>query len=281
MPIKTIVSIIAALIIGGTLLGTAYQIDERERAVLLRNGKFVAEVGPGFHFKVPFIDSIEKISIETNIVSYTFPGVYSQDQQPATIQLSVNYRLLPGSMQQIYTNYRNDEGVRLRLINPRVAEEMKTVFSQFDAETSIQQRARLNAEAHAALTESIPQSLLIIDTVQIEGVSFSAAYESSIEERMLAEVEVQRYQQNLERERVQAEILVTQATASAEQVRLQGQAEADAINARGEALRNNPDLVALVQAERWNGVLPSTMLPSGTLPIIGTNQQSARLASGD
>jgi hypothetical protein len=49
---------------------------------------------------------------------------------------------------------------------------------------------------------------------------------------------------------------------------LQGDAEAHAINARGKALRDNPSLVELVQAEKWNGVLPTTMVPGSAVPFI-------------
>jgi regulator of protease activity HflC (stomatin/prohibitin superfamily) len=107
-----------------------------------------------------------------------------------------------------------------------------------------------------------------VDSVQIENIDFSDAYEQSIEQRMLAEVEVQKVQQNAQREKVQAEILVIQAKAQADAVKLQGDAEAHAINARGRALRDNPALIELVQAEKWDGKLPTTMVPGQTVPFI-------------
>lgn len=120
---------------------------------------------------------------------------------------------------------------------------------------------------------------VVIESVQIENIDFSKAYEASIEQRMLAEVEVQRIRQNAEREKVSAEITVTKAKAEADAVRatapaeseaikLKGDAEATSIKARGDALRDNPGLVALTQAERWDGKLPSTMIPGGTIPML-------------
>jgi hypothetical protein len=53
---------------------------------------------------------------------------------------------------------------------------------------------------------------------------------------------------------------------------LKGEAEASAIRARGAALGDNPNLVALVQAEKWNGTLPTTMLPSGSVPMLTINK---------
>jgi len=49
-------------------------------------------------------------------------------------------------------------------------------------------------------------------------------------------------------------------------------AEASAIRARGAALRDNPTLIELVQAERWNGILPTTMIPGSTVPFLNVGQ---------
>jgi hypothetical protein len=35
-----------------------------------------------------------------------------------------------------------------------------------------------------------------------------------------------------------------------------------------KALGTNPNLVTLVQAARWNGVLPATMVPGSTVPFV-------------
>jgi hypothetical protein len=72
------------------------------------------------------------------------------------------------------------------------------------------------------------------------------------------------------------EIAVTQATGRANSIRaeaqaqadattLRGNAEASAIKAKGDALAANPNLVALIQAERWNGVLPTTLVPGSAV----------------
>ena len=66
--------------------------------------------------------------------------------------------------------------------------------------------------------------MIIIESVQLENIEFSANYLHSIEQRMLAEVEVQKLQQNAEREKVQAQITVTQANAKANAVRAEAQA---------------------------------------------------------
>ena len=68
--------------------------------------------------------------------------------------------------------------------------------------------------------------------------------------------------------KAQAEIKVVQANAEAAAITARGNAEASAIKARGEALRQSPELVALTAAEKWNGVLPTTMVPGGAVPFV-------------
>jgi regulator of protease activity HflC (stomatin/prohibitin superfamily) len=168
----------------------------------------------------------------------------------------------------------------MRVIAPHVAQQTKVVFGQFTAARAISARAQLNNDAAKALADAIAYDpVFAIESVQIEDISFSGEYIKSVEQRMQAEVEVLRMRQNLEREKVQAAIAVTQAQgradavlaeakANAEATKLRGEAEAQAISARAKALASNPSLVSLVQAERWDGKLPATMLPGGAIPML-------------
>jgi hypothetical protein len=63
-----------------------------------------------------------------------------------------------------------------------------------------------------------------------------------------------------------------QAQADADAARLRGEAGADAIRAKGAALRDNPTLIALTSAERWNGILPTTMVPGGAVPFVNVGK---------
>jgi regulator of protease activity HflC (stomatin/prohibitin superfamily) len=282
-PIATaVVGTIAAFTGLTVLFGSWYTIDQGERGVLLRNREIVNIIEPGLHFKIPVIDSMAKFSIQTHIVQYANMAAYSRDQQPTTMTVSVNYQLNPAEVDLVYSEYGSEEQLVARLISPRVESRVKNIFGKFNAVSAIQERERLNMEIKDAIQQAV-QGPVIIEDVQVESIDFSAAYEQSIEQRMLAEVDVEKVEQNLAKEKVTAEITVTQAQAEAdstlararaeaEAIRIRGQAEAEAIDARGQALRDNPELVSLVQAEKWNGVLPTTMIPGSTVPFMNMAQ---------
>lgn len=266
---------LAGLII---LWGSWYTVDQGERGVLLRNGAVIGTAEPGLGFKIPMIDSVSRISTQAKAREYEAVAAYSKDQQTATMRISVSYSLPPGQVEEIYSEYGGEEGIVARLLDRQVSKSLEEVFGRFNAVTAIQDRARLGLEVQIAIQKAVVGPITITG-VQVENIDFSDAYETSIEQRMLAEVEVQKVQQNAQREKVQAEIAVIQAkaqadarvataTAEATAKRLFGEAEADAIRARGAALADNPSLIQLVQAERWNGVLPTTMVPGGAVPFV-------------
>lgn len=287
MNARTIIAGSTAVVIGLFALtivgGSFYTVDSGDRGVILRNGAVVGTAEPGLGFKLPIIDTVKEISIRSNARKYDGVAVYSKDQQTAELIISINYRLPGDQVEQIYSEYGGEEGVLTRLLDRQVYNEVKNVFGKYNAVTAIQDRSRLVADVQTAL-QTVIKGPIVIESVQIENIDFSNAYEDSIEARMLAEVEVQKVKQNAEREKVQAEIAViqaqaqadaqlAQAKAAAEATRLKGEAEATAIRAKADALRDNAGLIALTQAEKWDGKLPTTMIPGSTVPFMDMAQK--------
>ncbi len=252
--------------------GSWYTVDAGERAVVLRLGALKSVTGPGLHFKAPFVEDVRKIDVRVSRIEWTGDNAmesYSKDQQPAHLQLTISFRVLAdnASIATLYSQYGGVENFQNAVLVPRTMEGVKTVFGQFNAVTVIQERAKFNQEVESAVRTLI-KGPVSIEGVQIQDIAFSEAYEQSVEARMQAQVEVERFQQNKSREQLQADIRVIQAKADAQAVQLKGEAEAAAIRARADALRDNPQLVQLTAAEKWNGVLPTTMVPSTSVPFV-------------
>lgn len=289
---KGIIGAIAAVIVIAIIAaGSWYTVDQTERGVRLRYGAVIGTAQPGLGFKVPLMDTVEKVSVKTTTVTWDKMNSYSYDQQPADLKISVTLRAAPEKVADLYAKFGALQTAVNQVVSPVVNQQVKVVFGRYTAVKAIQERGLLNSAIKDAITATLKDDpMLIIESVQLENIEFSQTYLHSIEQRMLAEVEVQKLQQNAEREKVQAQITVTQATAKANAVRAEaqanaeatrlngearasnirvtGEAEAAAIEARGKALGNNPNLVTLVQAERWNGVLPTTMVPGSSVPFV-------------
>lgn len=272
------VFVVIGLLFVSTLFGSFYTINEKERGVELRNGKVIGVSDPGLEFKLPFIDDVEKISVQTYTMKYDRLQAYSKDQQTATVNVSVTFHVPSTEVVNLYTKFGDIESMTSRLVSRQVPTQVENVFGQYNAVNAVQNRVKLVADISSAIKGSIVGPV-VIDSVQVENIDFSDDYERSIAERMKAEVQVKTREQMLATEQVQAQIAVTQAQAQADSqlakaraeaqaITLRGNAEAEAIKARAAALAQNGNLVELVKAERWDGKLPTTMLPNGTVPFL-------------
>jgi regulator of protease activity HflC (stomatin/prohibitin superfamily) len=275
--------------------GSVFTVEQGERAVVTRLGRATRVADPGAHLKIPLLEDVARIPVRVVSVEWAHyreakddsrMESYSRDQQAAHLSIKEVFHAKsdPKSILAIFSEYHTLDGFQSAVIIPRTYEAVKGTFGKYNAIEAIQNRVRLNEEVEAALRRLIPaEGPVIFDSIQIQDIKFSDAYEKAIEARMQAEVEVAKVTQNLERERKTAEITVVQAQAEAdanlakakvraEATRIQGEAEARIIHLRGAAIKENPKLIELTTAEKWNGQLPTTMLPGGAVPFIGVTR---------
>ncbi|AMG87012.1 prohibitin family protein [Bordetella parapertussis] len=257
-----------------------FQVDQGERGVVLRNGKLVRVSEPGLDFKTPFIDSVSTVSVRDHTFIFENLEAYSYDQQPATLRVSVTYRVPAEHVAELYAEYGTISNLQMRVLERKTPDAVKNVFGRYTAVRAIQERQKLGVDVNAAVLSAMDGAPVQIVGVQVEEVGFSKAYEHSIEQRMLAQVQIETTRQQKETAMITAEIQVVKAkaeadarrqqfTAEADGIRLRGEAEAASIRAKAEALAANTNLVSLNAVEKWDGVLPATQVPGAALPFIG------------
>jgi regulator of protease activity HflC (stomatin/prohibitin superfamily) len=266
-----------AIVILLTLFGSFYTVSEGNRAVLTRNGAVIGEAGPGLHFKLPFIDGATEMSVKSNRWAWENLGAYSRDIQQASVNMSLTVRLKPDAVLTMYSTVGQDYAATL--LNGAVPQALKEVFGQYGAANIISSREVVAKEITEKLTAAVASRGLVIELVQIENIDFSEAYEAASEATAKAQAEVLKAKQDLERTKVDAQKRVAEAEADAQATktradadsyakRANGEAEAAALEARAKAIANNPALIDLLTAEKWNGVLPTTQVPGSSVPFV-------------
>ena len=58
------IGVVIALLLLSIVFGSWYTVDQGERGVKLRYGAIVGIAEPGLNFKVPFVDSVEHVSVQ-------------------------------------------------------------------------------------------------------------------------------------------------------------------------------------------------------------------------
>ena len=267
------------------------QVDAGHRGIKLVWGKVVSDSLPeGLYFYNPISTNI--VTIDTRLQKKTTNlETYTKDIQQTTMYITVNFFVDPQNAHVLYQriglNYSNT------LIEPALMSAVKDVVGKVEADKFINNRELVTEEIKQKLSKALDGSNVIIQSVSIEDIAFSGAFEAAIEAKQIATQEAIKSQNEtvrVEEEGKQRVIkaraesdskkaqsdaaayaIEVESKAKAEAIRQMGLAESEAIKEKSKALAQNANLVELTKAERWNGALPQNIYGSGPVPFLNIN----------
>lgn len=274
----TLIKLGSVLVVGVLVLSSYFIVIEGHVGVVKRFGEARHQENPGLHFKIPFIETVELIEVRTRKNAEKMASS-TKEQMPVTVEVSVNWTVNKDAALDLFRRYGGLDQFEQRILDPRFRSATKDTIPKYEAEQLIQDRASAIQGIERRLSEEMAGFPVVVDNIQIENIVLPQKYINSIEvkqtEKNLAAAE----QHKLERQRLEAlrevntadakaQGILKVAQAEAQSIELKGQAEAKAIEAKARALKNNPLIVKLTEAQSWDGRLPATILGSGGMPIL-------------
>lgn len=233
-----------------------YTIDQGERGVMTSFGKTSPDpLQPGLGFKWPIVQAVHIYPVRVQVHSAPASSA-SKDLQSVETTIAVNYHFEPADVVKIYSKLSRDyEAV---IIDPNVQDAVKNATAQFTAPELIQQRPNVEAMISGRLKQELGNYYIVVDNVLIVNFAFSQQFKDSIEAANTAKQQLLQAQTQKEISQVQADMVVINATAKAQELELQG-----------NALKQNPDVATIKFIEKWNGVLPLYSAGgSGLIPFL-------------
>lgn len=213
-------------------------------------------------------------------------SAFSSDIQQVDITMSFNLYIDPSMATYIYKTI--GENYVKKVVNPRVFENTKAVFSKYTAENLIINRDKLSAEILTRLQTDCEEYGIMISDVAITDIDFTDAFTNAVEDKQVAQqnklaAETKQSQLVMEQEALakreiiaanaEAEKSIIAANAELEVVKVQaeaalyaGEKEAEMNKRISEAL--TPSLVDYYWIKQWNGALPSYYGGEATTPVI-------------
>ena len=233
---------------------------------------------PGLHFKIPFIETVEMIEVRTRKNAEKMASS-TKEQMPVTVEVSVNWTVNKEAALDLFKKYGGLTQFEQRILDPRFRSATKDTIPKFEAEQLIQDRASAIQGIERSLSEEMAGFPVVVDNIQIENIILPRKYINSIETKQTEKNLAAAEEHKLERQRLealravntadaQARGILKVAEAEAQSILLKGKAEAEAIEAKAKALKDNPLIVKLTEAQAWDGKLPATMLGDGAMPIM-------------
>jgi prohibitin 2 len=195
----------------------------------------------GFVFKTPLVTDIHPVSIRQQTAE-DVADCYSSDLQQIHVDLRVLFRIPESSVVKLFQNYYGE--VFECLVAPRVQEALKEVAAQQSAEQIVKNRDKIKTDALDLARKKIGP-ILVVEDIVIQNITLTKELESAIEAKMVQEQEASKSKYLQQRAQIEADTAVIQA-----------KGEAESIQIRGAALRDNPAFVDLKIVDKWDGLTP-------------------------
>lgn len=254
-----------------------FTVPQGHEAIVVRFRKAQYSVGPGLHFKVPFIDDVVLFDMR-EVVNRENVNAATSDRLATTAIVSTNWRIKPGAAMEFYNRYGDRALFEATHLDRRLQATSKAAISKFDAERLIKERVSAGLAIDKLLEEALKGYPVIVTSAQIENIEFPSAYMEAVLDKEKKREEAQRERYELERQKLIAERQVQVAEAEAKAIRAKaeaeayatlqkGKAQAEAASLLAKAISENPLLVKYEYAKRWNGAMP-TMVPPSNAPML-------------
>ncbi|MFC2005818.1 prohibitin family protein [Chloroflexota bacterium] len=278
-------SIIGIIIIVTSLVfGLFTTIPAGHRGVVIRFSAVTGRIlNEGLQTKVPFLDSVVKMSVQTQKYEVKAASA-SRDLQDVSTTIALNWHLDPSMADEVY----REIGLEYidRIAAPAIQETVKQVTAKFNAEDLILKRE----EVKAAITENLSTRLMergiITEAVSITEFQFSSTFIAAIEAKVAAEQAVFEAINKLERTKVEAQqreelekgeanARIAKARGEAEYIRVVTEAQVAANELISESL--TPEILQYILLDRIGEDIKIIVIPAGqgldiVLPEITTEK---------
>jgi regulator of protease activity HflC (stomatin/prohibitin superfamily) len=246
-----------------------YRIDAGHVGIVKRFGNVIDVVDPGLHYKLPYADTVEEMEVRERAFSMDLDAA-SQDPLELPIKVTVNWLVKRAQVKDLYVQFGSLDQFEKRIILPRLNDAVKGVTSRYIVNDLLRKRVEYRDLSMKVFEERMPEDVQITG-FSIVNIGFPPEYTKAIRDKQVAREQAETEKFVLDRQRLTS----TQVTQSAEaqrdadkaradgrayEIKVQGEAQADAIRIMGAALAQNPLVVEYKKVERWGGTFPSTFM---------------------
>lgn len=234
-------------------------VNEGYIGVKYQFGKIVSsDLSAGLNLHIPFIEEIQEVDTREQIYSVQTNAYTSDTQTVDQLSLKLNYCYDGTKLSDIIRTI-GISNVETKLLVPNVAKIAKNEIGKVRAEDLVQSRSEVQNAIYESLKETLEPSGIIVTAFAIENLSFDAAFEQSIQAKVIAAQDALKMQNKTAEKEEEAKQKVIAAQAEADSQKIKADAEAYAIKAVQEQLATSPNYVDYLKINNWNGELPQAI----------------------
>lgn len=204
----------------------------------------------------------------------TYDGIFTFQMSDGTTigyHIGVAYKVNPTKVATVFQTYRKGvDEITDSDLQQKIADSLNRLASRMTTDKFIDGgKSDLLTEALSMIqAEMTPVGIEVISLSYVGKPEYPPTVIASINAKVTANQVTLQREQEIKQSEAEAEKERAKARGESDAARIRAQGEADAIKLRGDALRDNPNVVQLDAIAKWNGVMPTTMVPGASVPFV-------------
>ena len=166
-----------------TALSALKQVEAGDVAVVYQFGEIIGQKGEGLQFVAPW-QEIRTESIRVQRRQFSNVSGFSSETQDVVVTATVNYRVDPGAVQNLYRTV----GVNWFdiLVEPRINQYFKAETVKYSTVDIAPNRETIRKNVKDALAADLQNFSVTVEDLLIDNIDFNADFKRSIEEKQIA-----------------------------------------------------------------------------------------------
>ncbi|UCH24606.1 MAG: prohibitin family protein [Trueperaceae bacterium] len=225
-----------------------------------------SEISEGFHVVLPFLQQVTLYDVRQQELTLGRENIdqitaRSSEGLEINVDVTVLYQVVPDEAARLHQDIGPSfEEVRIR---PEVRSQIRDGIAKFNAASLIStERADLQGQIETALTDALIQDNVRVLTVLLRDVRIPQSITQAIEEKQAAEQQVQVEENRRRQAEIAAQRRIVEAEGERDAAIARAEGESEALRLRGEAIRENPEIIQLELTQRLAPTIQTIMLPS-------------------
>lgn len=285
---RTIISVIVISLVFSILSAGLVFIEPQERGIVISalnpDGYRSQVLQPGLRWIIPFFERVEIYPIsrqtytmsivqnEGDIVGDDSISARTSDGQEIFVDASVIFEIDPQKIVQVHILWQDRYATDLVRAHSRGV--IRDGVSKFGVEEIVsEKRFELVNYIESQLSEKLAENGLSLVDFVLRNITFSPEYAASVEQKQIAEQQVEQQKfvveqkkqealQAVELARGDAEAKIIAAEGAAQARMIEAQAEADALELLSGILQDNPDLLTYQYINKLAPTINTMLLPN-------------------
>lgn len=256
-------SIVVFVLLGAfiTVVRSFHSVPAGHVGVVYQFNDIVDQTEAGLVTTLPW-QSLRQANVQVQRAHFPELNSFSQETQDVFMDATVNYRVDPKDIQDLYTEVGPDYFEKL--VPTRVNQLFKDETVKYTAVQIAPNREQIRRNVAERLRTELARFSIFIEDLLIDNIRFSPEFTKAIENKQIATQDAQTARNRVEQARQEAQQLIEKAQGEAAAYRLRQRNLTPLLVQQNAIDKLNPNVELIILPSGSNFLLPSELLARGT-----------------